>query len=85
MDPEEFNPHSLSRYDTSKMASNFMKIIGVSLTVAILLIPALILLWVPMDPGSKSAIVSISTLAFASLVSGLTNARAQDVLIGTAA
>jgi len=72
-------------YDTSKMASTLMKIFGVSLTVAILLIPAFILLWISMDAIAKSAIISISTIVFASLVSGFTNARDRDVLIGTAA
>jgi hypothetical protein len=78
-------PRSGSIYVTSNMTSTMIQVTIVSLSVGILVIPAFLLLWIPMSRFWKSATVAGSMLVFATLMSSLTRVRIQDVLMGTAA
>jgi hypothetical protein len=62
-----------------------MKILNVLSTVSILLIPIFILLWMPETRAWISATVLISVFMFCVLMSLFTEAKVQDVLVGTAA
>ncbi|PMD21474.1 hypothetical protein NA56DRAFT_703659 [Hyaloscypha hepaticicola] len=74
----------VERYSDTKL-SVFAKMSTILLAVGILIIPVFIFLWFPKTQACISATVLISVLVFSTLISLFTKARAQEVLVGTAA
>jgi hypothetical protein len=62
-----------------------IKVIAVSLAVGMLLIPVILLFLVPMSRESMSWLVVGFVLAFSIAMAAVTEARVQEILIGTAA
>lgn len=75
---------TIDQYSTHRVSA-FAKLISVLIAVAILVIPIFVLLWIPETRAWISATVLISVFVFSALMSLLTEARVQEVLVGTAA
>ncbi|PMD60665.1 uncharacterized protein K444DRAFT_721015 [Hyaloscypha bicolor E] len=61
------------------------KLLIVFFTVGILIIPIFLLLWIPLTRAWISVTVLLSVLTFSTLISLLTKATGNEVLVGTAA
>ncbi|KAE8454353.1 hypothetical protein EG329_005278 [Mollisiaceae sp. DMI_Dod_QoI] len=79
------NQQGIVNHYSESTVSAAAKLISVLLAVAVLVVPVFILLWIPETRAWISATVLISVFVFSALMSLLTEARVQEVLVGTAA
>lgn len=75
----------MSKYTpNSRAATAITKVITVTMAVGVLVVPCFMLLWVPMNRVWRAGIVSISMLAFATLMSCMMKSSTNVVFVGTA-